>query len=49
MYLALFLTPWVLMYTFSTFVMNHRDWFRGRPTPPPQWERLSEQHLLPVQ
>ena len=28
MYLALFLTPWMLMYTLSTFVMNHRDDFR---------------------
>lgn len=28
MYLALFLTPWVLMYTVSTFVMNHREWFQ---------------------
>lgn len=43
MYLALFLTPWVLMYTVSTFVMNHRDFFRGRPAPPPKWERVSEQ------
>lgn len=25
MYLALFLTPWVLMYTLSTMAMNHRD------------------------
>ncbi|MBS1831935.1 MAG: hypothetical protein JST65_04445 [Acidobacteria bacterium] len=24
LYLALFLTPWILMYTVSTFVMNHR-------------------------
>lgn len=28
LYMALFLTPWILMYTASTFVMNHRDWFR---------------------
>lgn len=42
MYMALFLTPWVLMYTVSTFVMNHRDWFRGRPPAPPKWERVSE-------
>ena len=27
MYLALFLMPWMLMYTLSTFVMNHRDTF----------------------
>ena len=42
LYLALFLTPWVLMYAVSTFVMNHRDRFRGRPPAPPQWERVSE-------
>jgi hypothetical protein len=27
MYLALFLAPWVLMYTLSTMAMNHRDFF----------------------
>ena len=25
MYCALFLSPWVLMYTLSTLVMNHRE------------------------
>jgi hypothetical protein len=25
MYLALFLTPWMLVYTLSTLIMNHRD------------------------
>lgn len=38
LYLALFLTPWILMYAASTFVMNHRGWFRsmygGAPRPP---------------
>jgi hypothetical protein len=28
MYLALFLTPWLLMYTLSTFCMNHLETFR---------------------
>ena len=42
MYLALFLTPWVLMYTVSTFVMNHRESFRGRPPAPPTWERVGD-------
>lgn len=28
MYLALFLTPWVLMYALSTMAMNHREAFR---------------------
>jgi len=27
MYLALFLTPWILMYALSTMAMNHRDFF----------------------
>lgn len=42
LYLALFLTPWVLIYALSTFVMNHRDFFRGRPAPPPRWEQVRE-------
>jgi len=28
MYLALFLTPWVLMYALSTMAMNHRESFK---------------------
>ncbi|QOY87111.1 PepSY-associated TM helix domain-containing protein [Paludibaculum fermentans] len=36
MYLALFLTPWVLMYTASTFVMNHRAWFKELYAGPPK-------------
>lgn len=39
LYLALFLVPWVLMYTASTFVMNHRHWFHEtEPAPPPRFE-----------
>ncbi len=39
LYLALFLTPWVLMYTVSTFVMNHRTLFHGPPpVAPPKFE-----------
>jgi hypothetical protein len=39
LYLALFLSPWILMYTVSTFVMNHRESFRGPgPAPPPKFE-----------
>ena len=30
MYLGLFLFPWVLMYSVSTLVMNHRAWFVAR-------------------
>jgi hypothetical protein len=42
LYLALFLTPWILMYAVSTLVMNHRVWFQslyGGPLPAPVWER----------
>ena len=39
LYLALFLAPWILMYTVSTFVMNHRETFHGPgPTPAPKFE-----------
>lgn len=44
MYLALFLSPWVLIYTLSTLAMNHRDFFRhlygGTPV---VWEKEEEQ------
>lgn len=33
MYLALFLAPWVLMYTISTAEMNHRNLFPGGAPP----------------
>lgn len=42
MYVALFLGPWVLMYAASTFVMNHREMFRGRKQPPPQFVKERE-------
>jgi hypothetical protein len=35
LYLALFLTPWILMYAASTFVMNHRVWFQSLYGGPP--------------
>lgn len=38
MYLALFLTPWILMYTFSTAAMNHRHWLQGGKPKPPAFE-----------
>lgn len=44
LYLALFLAPWVLMYTISTFVMNHRDWFRGHNAPPPAFVKERQLH-----
>ncbi len=42
MYLALFLTPWILMYTLSTMAMNHREFFKemyGEGPPPFETER----------
>jgi len=43
MYLALFLTPWVLMYTLSTMSMNHRGLFRELyGAGPPAFEKESE-------
>lgn len=38
LYLALFLTPWVLLYALSTLAMNHK----ARPATPPSWELVSE-------
>lgn len=34
MYLALFLTPWILMYTLSTVVMNHKEHLHDGPVQP---------------
>jgi hypothetical protein len=34
MYLALFLAPWILVYTLSTIVMNHREHLHSGPNPP---------------
>jgi len=45
MYLALFLSPWLLMYTLSTLAMNHRDIFiakYGRGPVPFHQERVQE-------
>src|SRR5438874_2699613 len=46
MYVALFLTPWLLLYSLSTITMNHRDLFRkyyeGQPA---QWQKEKEQPL----
>ena len=38
MYLALFLTPWILVYALSTFVMNHRATFRPEGGESAVWE-----------
>ena len=43
LYLALFLTPWMLMYAISTVVMNHRGFFKEYYAEDPvQWEIESE-------
>ena len=43
MYLALFLTPWVLMYTLSTIAMNHNGFFRELyGDGPPAFEKENE-------
>lgn len=47
LYLALFLAPWVLMYTLSTLVMNHREFFlekQGRGPAPLLRERELTYH-----
>lgn len=48
LYLALFLTPWMLMYALSTMAMNHRGffeaWYDGHRV---QWERVSEDRFVP--
>ncbi len=38
LYLALFLTPWVLLYAISTAVMNHKP----RASQPPRWETIRQ-------
>jgi hypothetical protein len=48
MYLALFLTPWIIMYALSTVAMNHRSSFRQHFGGDVPWEKQSEQ-ILPVE
>lgn len=40
LYLGLFLIPWVFIYGFSSFVMNHRYWFIPKKEIP--WQTLFE-------
>ncbi len=47
MYLALFLTPWVLLYALSTLAMTHRDAFHPNFYSTP-WEKVSQQ-VFPAQ
>lgn len=42
LYLGMVLIPWVLLYSLSTVLFNHRDWFQQfRADPPwlPMWEK----------
>ena len=39
MYLALFLTPWMLVYALSTMAMNHRQFFTKRGDNPIRFEK----------
>ena len=52
LYLALFLTPWILIYALSTMAMNHRQFFTKPGANPVRFEKESEQTYtgtLPVQ
>lgn len=52
LYLALFLTPWILIYALSTMAMNHRQFFAKPGDNPVRFEKESEQTYkgtLPVQ
>jgi hypothetical protein len=47
MYLALFLTPWLVIYAMSGFILNHRAWFfpvsaPGHEAAPPPFEKIDE-------
>ena len=43
MYLALFLTPWILMYALAVFGVNHRDLFMSKVPPGARFELEKEQ------
>ena len=43
MYLALFLTPWILMYALAVFGINHRDLFMSKTPPGARFEVETEQ------
>lgn len=43
MYVALFLTPWVLMYALSTFAMNHRHALNAERAP--EWRQISNSQI----
>ena len=40
LYLGLFLTPWLLMYGVSSFLISHHSWFRSAQ--PPAWQPVFE-------
>ena len=41
MYLALFLTPWMVVYALSSFIFNHHAFFSGGK-PLAQFEKVAE-------
>lgn len=50
LYLGLFLTPWLLMYGISSFLISHHAWFRSDQQP--AWQSLFEkeyQRPIPTQ
>ena len=44
MYLALFLTPWILMYALAVFGVNHRDLFMSGERPFVRFETEKQEH-----
>lgn len=42
LYLGMFLVPWIFIYAFSTFMLNHGPTFRELRPPPDAWTQLLE-------
>lgn len=40
LYLGMFLVPWIFIYAFSTFMLNHGPTFRALRPPPDAWDQL---------
>jgi len=45
LYLGMFLVPWIFVYAFSTFMLNHGPTFRAMRPPPDAWTQLWEKEL----
>lgn len=48
MYLALFLTPWLIVYALSGFVLNHGHWFAAGHGHPVPFEKVEEREYQAV-